>query len=462
VCGAISLLGSVTFAIYNDVLINAFMLVLIAGLFSIYALGISDSFKHKQGSYKILLDMATQTFVIPHKNYSNVFGSIKASFKGNKKSLGAIAGVLAAIPFLLVIVPLLVSSDAAFEGLVSTVLENIGVYILELCLALIALPYFFSYMFAQKHRLNKKTNKGRKVGNRKMPVSASVSFLCMISLTYLAYLFSQLAYFFSTFSGILPSDYNKTASEFARRGFYEMFAICVINIAILSVVSAISKRDKNGKVSMIIKAFSCFISLFSVLLIITAMSKMKFNVATYGLSVNRLLVSVFMVMLLVIIAFFVMHIFTPKIKYMQCIVIFCSVLFVGVVFTGVDAQVVKYNIEANQSGKLSSFSWNDMYNLDDSTLPYLVEIAANNEALSSGANDLIANKVACEYYQEIEFHDGIMNVDSPNDLRQFNLSRQRAVNAIFNYYISLSDDEQKKLFENYDDYDDYDDYYVNA
>ena len=44
--------------------------------------------------------------------------------------------------------------------------------------------------------------------------------LGMISLVYVLYLVSQLAYFSGGFSGILPKGY--TMAEYARRGFFEM------------------------------------------------------------------------------------------------------------------------------------------------------------------------------------------------------------------------------------------------
>ena len=50
-----------------------------------------------------------------------MLGSVKAGEKKDKKSLSALVGVLLAIPVLCAVVPLLVKSDAAFEGLVSGV-----------------------------------------------------------------------------------------------------------------------------------------------------------------------------------------------------------------------------------------------------------------------------------------------------------------------------------------------------
>jgi hypothetical protein len=113
-------------------------------------------------------------------------------------------------------------------------------------------------MFVKKNRYNQEGNVKELQINRVFPIAGAVSFLTVISLTYLVYLFSQLAYFFSAFNGFLPEGYTRTASAFARRGFFEMFAICAINILIISIISAFSKRE-GGKPSLAVRLLSLFI-----------------------------------------------------------------------------------------------------------------------------------------------------------------------------------------------------------
>lgn len=424
-CGALSVAASVTFTLYNDFFINSIMLILIGGLFVIYTIGFSNSFNYKQGSFKIGIDMLKNVFVYPFSNFADLFGSIKASSKQNKKSLGGLIGGVLAIPVLFIIVPLLVKSDAAFQGLVGKLAAKIGVYVAQIIIAIIVTPYAFSYMFSKRHKLNVKDGKSKAL-KKPFPSSACASFLGVISATYVVYLFSQLAYFFSAFKGILPEDYEYTASAFARRGFFEMFAICVINMVIIAVVSMLIKNK-----SKMFKILSCFVSLFSVLLIITAMQKMKLNISIYGLSKNRVLVTVFMVMLLIIFAFFILHIFVPKISYMQPIILVCSAIFIALSFCNIDAYIAKYNIAAFESGKIQKLDVEDLSNLSDDSIPYVVALCDNEDKLvSKQAIHIVTNLASDNYSDYLTATKDGLKLKKELDFRDYNVSKKNAIQSV--------------------------------
>lgn len=430
ICGGLSLAGSVVFSIYDDTFINFILLVLLGGLFTIYCLGLSNAFHNKQGSFKLIGDIVSGSLLYPIKNLPDMFGSIKVSAKSDKKSFNAVIGIVVALPVLLIIIPLLVKSDAAFEGLIDTVINNIGKYILQVIFAFIIAPYLISFMLGKRLGINKRTGKGKSTGRKSIPASGMISFLSVISATYMVYLFSQLAYFFSTFNGILPENYEYSASAFARRGFFEMFAICVINIFIISIVTILAKRNDSKKLSPVIKALSCFISLFSVLLIITAMSKMKLNISIFGLSKNRLLVSVFMLMLLVIIAFFIIHIFVPRLNYMQPIIIICSAMFIALAFADVDGAIAKYNVNAYQQGELESVDVLYLGDLADSAIPYILALS-DDENCSNQVNYVMQNKML--YSDDIYCNDEGQYVYNKPDFRKYNLSKDKAYKQLCAY-----------------------------
>ncbi|MDE6470352.1 MAG: DUF4173 domain-containing protein [Eubacterium sp.] len=473
ICGGLSLAGSVVFSIYDDGFINFILLILIGGLFTIYCLGLSNAFHNKQGSFKLINDVISGSLLYPIKNLPDMFGSIKVSAKSDKKSFNAVIGIVVALPVLLIIIPLLVKSDAAFEGLIDTVINNIGKYILQVIFAFIIAPYLISFMLGKRQGINKRTGKGKSTGRKSIPASGVISFLSVISATYIVYLFSQLAYFFSTFNGILPDDYEYSASAFARRGFFEMFAICVINILIISIVTILAKRNDSKRLSLVIKALSCFISLFSVLLIITAMSKMRLNIFIFGLSKNRLLVSVFMLMLVVIIAFFIVHIFVPRLNYMQPIIIICSAMFITLAFADVDGAVAKYNV-SNQN-ELESVDVSYLGNLADSAIPYILELA-DDENLSNQVNYVMRSKMI--YSDSISCNDDGQYVYDKPDFRMYNYSNDKAYKQLCAYLNSDSFKQYEQSYHTFDgdeyygdmtDYDteyhddnNYDDYdYVN-
>ena len=464
VCGALSLAGAVTFSVYKDSLINAIMVFLVCALFGIYICGVGGVFKNRQGSFKMLFDVLDSVFVSPLSNASDITQAYGRAMSKNKTSKNVIIGIALSLPVLLVIIPLLASSDAAFENLVTLVLKNVGIYLLEIVLAVIITPFLIFYAVSKKYSKKIKGSAGRYSGKGVIQSPVTISFLCVISLTYMVYLFSQLAYFFSAFSGILPEGYTKTASEYARRGFFEMFAICVINMMLIALANALTKRVK-GKVPVAVKGLSAFILAFTVLILVTAMQKMKLNVEIYGLSKNRLLVSVFMLMILLIIFFYIVHIFLPRISYMQPIIVICSAMFIALSFANVDGIVAEYNISAYKEGSIDSIDVDYINNLSDSSAQYIIELAdCDDHIVAKEAKTIILRKIREEYQQSFKLPD-IVDYDSDieynpdTDLRSYNASRDRACKVLEAYYNSLSADEREKLIVQYQF--DNGDYYYN-
>jgi hypothetical protein len=468
ICGFLSLAGSVTLALYDNPLIKTIMVVLICGLYTIYCIGISGTFNRKTGSYKMLFDMGMAVLPEPIENLSEVIGSAKAGSKGNKKLINAILGIVVALPVLLIIIPLLVKSDAAFEALIKAIAKNIGIYLAELLAACIVTPYIFSFMYGKKHRLNKKKIAPSSGNLAKVPVPACVSFLCMISLTYIVYIVSQLAYFLSAFSGLLPKGYSRTASAFARRGFFEMFAVCAINILIITVVTAISKRGKDGKPSMSVKVLSCFISLFSIFMIVTAMQKMKLNISIYGLTTNRIMVGVFFIMMLVVIAFFILHIFAPKVSYMQPIIVICSLMFIVMAFADVDGYAFRYNINAFESGKLEMLDIPDQWDITDSQMKYLPLAAkVSNKKTAHRAETEIFELIRSDYpLDDIKYKSDKVVLDNGSDIRKYCKTRADSRKALIDYYEALDKEnrgEWNRMFKEFKNYEYIaeDDYYTD-
>lgn len=463
-CGAMSLAGAVTFSLYDDWLMNFIMLFLICALFCIYICSVSSVFKNKMGSFKMLLDVLESVFIAPLSNAGRISSAYNRAASKNKISKSVIVGILLALPVLLVIIPLLASSDAAFENLLTIVLKNIGIYLVELVLAVIITPFIVFYAVSKKY--SSKIQKTASVSGGKGVIQPplTISFLSVISLTYVVYLFSQLAYFFSAFSGILPEGYTKTASEYARRGFYEMFAICVINMVIIGLANALTKR-KKGKITLPIKLLSTFVLAFTVLILITAMQKMKLNVEIYGLSKNRLLVFVFMLMIMIIIFFYILHIFLPKVSYMQPIIVICSAMFIALSFADINSIVCDYNIRAYNNGDIKSIDVNYINDLSDSCIDGIIELAdCDDHIVSKQAKSIIMQKLKVDYRSYFGLADDINANDEitykPDfDFRSYNKSEDTACRLLEEYYNSLSPEDREKLIIQYNF--DNGDYYYN-
>lgn len=429
ICGALSLVGAVSLAFFDSTPVSGVMLMLIAFLFTVYCIEISGCFKNGVNNFKMLLDTLLETCAQPFADLGLVARSAKNGAGASKNVLGALIGVIVAIPVLVVVIPLLCNSDAAFQNLFKNLLENIGAYIGQIIFAVVITPFLFSYMFGKRNSSTLSTRvDGKKA--RIFPISACISFLSVISVVYIVFIFSQLAYFFSAFKGILPDGYDLTASEYARKGFYEMFAVCVINILLVGLIFAFVKRKNT-----VLKILCAFVSLFSMLLIVIAMQKMRLNVATYGLSRNRLFVCVFLIMALVVIAFLIAHIFMPKLKYMQAVIVACSVIFIAFSFCDVDACVARYNINAYQNGQIETLDFDTLEDLSSSAIPYVADLADNakdKETAKKASNCIAQWSVNNSNSDWFKVSGGKLVRNKSIDFRDFTLSRQWARDSVVN------------------------------
>ncbi len=458
-CGALSLAGAVTFSLYKDSFISFVMFFLVFALFGIYLLGLSGGVKRNGGSYKMLYEALGSVFFIPFSCAPQIAEEFRKTIAKNKISKNAIIGIALSLPVLLVIIPLLVSSDEAFEGLVKIVLNNVGIYLLEIALSLAVLPFILFYAVSRKNDDRVVGRSYSKMGTGVFQPAIAVSFLSVISFTYTVYLFSQLAYFFSAFSGILPEGYEYTASAFARRGFFEMFAICVINMLIIALSNILSKRNAKGKIHTGIKAFSVFILCFTVLILVTAMSKMKLNIEIFGLSKNRLLVSVFMLMIFVVIVFYIIHIFFPRVNYIQPIIVICSTIFIALSFSNVNDLVIRYNIDMYNKGNLERIDLEYISELSEMPCMYFAQLMqSDNKETANNAAALIAREIEENYPQikqetDIGNYKSEIDYETSADFRSFNYFRDKAAGqSLAEYYNSLSEAERKKLFNRLDFY----------
>lgn len=339
-----------------------------------------------------------------------------------RKTGFVLLGVALAIPVLCIVVPLLISSDAAFEGLLKKITfrsfwEVAGALILGLFLFIL----LFSQAFCAPDTNVKKREErdGRGVD----PV-VTASFSVAVSVAYVLYLISQLAYFFNAFSGILQEGF--TVAQYARRGFFEMSAICVINLAVVFTVSLIT-RKKEGKVSAAVRLPSLFICLFSLLLIATALSKMVMYIGSYGMTQLRIYTSLFMVFLAVVFVFVILRLFVRNTPYMKAVLVSAALIISAAGFADTDRVIASCNVNAYLDGRLPTVDMTTLENLDsDAVVPYVAMLVDDSdEEVSTRAMEILTDRFY-ENFEIISDNNVTVHAEYKGDFRSFNVPRYKA------------------------------------
>ena len=293
--------------------------------------------------------------------------SLRAVFLSGKRSK-AVLGILCALPVFCVVVVLLSNSDAAFEGLTSLLFVDAGRVISRLLLAVCLFPLLLALGFS----LRKEADEGKQEKPRKgLDTSFIAAFLGLLSAAYVVYLFSQLAYFVSAFSGILPPGYTFSYAEYARRGFFELCGIAAINLTLLYLMLLLS-RKKDGRLPAVLRALGTFIDVFTLFLICTAMAKMILYIRQYGATVLRLGTSAFMLFMAVVFLALLLRFFVPKVRVLPVAAVTAAVVLLVLGIGNLPGFCAKYNYTHYKSGDLLTVDTQYLFDLGDEGIPYLL------------------------------------------------------------------------------------------
>lgn len=288
-----------------------------------------------------------------------------------RKSGGVLLGVAIAVPFLIIIIPLLILSDAAFENLFSNItLDTVGEIIVSLIFGMLVFTLLFGRALCIPREERKPVEKASSSGGMESVII--VTFLSMIAAIYAVYLFTQIAYFFNGFAGLLPKGYS--VAEYARRGFFEMSIICAINLLIVFLANLLCRKTEE-KTPRAVKLLSLSLCIFSLLLAATVLSKIGLYIHSFGMTRLRILTSLFTILLAVVFIAVSIRLFRKNVPYMKIALVTATLLLLFATYADVDRLVAAYNIRAYQSGRLSGIDMVTISELDSPTVvPYVFEL----------------------------------------------------------------------------------------
>ncbi len=344
---------------------------------------------------------------------------------------GIVVGFLLSLPVLCFLIPLLAGADAAFEGMINGWDEALGKLIEklfdgmdDLILSLILAAIIFYPTCAVLYSLSRKPGKDTSADAPILPGSMLIGFYGSITLICLIYLFSQLSYLFSGFMGTLPLE--MTAAEYARRGFFEIFAISILMLIVIGVGVLLAKKDGFHK---LLTVLICFLSAFDLLLIATALAKMILYMRLYGLTVKRLTVSATLILLAVIFVTILLRRLFSKFRSLPVVLAAALILFGIPSFADPHRVVAEYNVWAWEKGYLSAIDTELFYDLSDAAIPALIRVYESENAEASNRANTVLRTI---YTQRCSEYDIPYGSPLPTNLtmEDYSVSRQIAHHAI--------------------------------
>lgn len=200
--------------------------------------------------------------------------------------IGAGCGVVTAV----ILCAVLSGADMVFGQGVSTVLENFGdVFTVKgisklLCGIIVAL-YLFGVVAAGFEK-----SEEREVKSLRGDMIIITSVLVSALVVYTIFAFIQFRYLFSGDS--LPFGLN--VQEYARKGFFELLALSVVNIGAILIVTALT-RHIEGKKLVLVKSLNSYLCAVTMVLLASSWYRMWLYNQADGLTRLRFMVFGFLV-----------------------------------------------------------------------------------------------------------------------------------------------------------------------
>jgi len=380
----IVMLSAANFTLYDGMVIKVLNFMFLSLCFVYWVCVYAGTRLENRISIYMIGDLLHQFLVVPFWNFTGCFTGAKQIFMKNKKGKNILSGVIGFLffmPVLILVTSLLAEADAAFELLIDKIgyyiTDNMLIYLRDIILGLPAACYLYGLIYGNRYRrhteiISLASIDGRRKVFQVVPGVAAYTALTALSLIYAVFFLVQTSYLFSAFHDSLPQ--SMTYAEYARRGFFELCAVSGINLAVIAAAHLIVKRDKVT----ILKGETAALCMFTIALIVTAMSKMGMYIDYYGLTRLRVYTSWFMIVLLFLFVIILVRQFR-SFNGTRIAAAGCICLFLTLCYANADGLIAKYNIDRYRAGTLESLDVSAFSELSDGAAPYLYELYLESE-----------------------------------------------------------------------------------
>ena len=262
------------------------------------------NFKH---SGRIFFESIMKYVIAPFKHFNiplKWFSEINNEKANLIKRIGI--AVLICIPLVCVTLGLLISADLIFQNIFENITESFVNTINIATVFKIAIGIFVGfYLFGFALLAGSKTESQNNEKVIKGDIMIINIVLSVVVLIYFLFIIVQIKYLFA--GSILP--YGLTYTEYARRGFFELFLLTGINIVIIVLTVKLSKYGEKIHFTKILQSLLCA---STIVLLVSSFYRMYLYTNEYGFTRMRFLVMGFLIFEFIglVVTFF--YIKTPK------------------------------------------------------------------------------------------------------------------------------------------------------
>lgn len=373
---------SSTYFFFSNPIFSVLNFLLIPILIVAQTLLITSENKHEWYMVLFLDDIISSFFTRLFSHIQKLFSlDIRSANHENQNPRSAVIkkillGLLISLPLLLIIFILLLSADLVFSQFLKGFLDwikslDLGQIIAQLILFLVATMLSFSYLwsFLKSAQSKQPVPSSIKVSKKiSMDPVIRITVISLVNLVYLLFISVQLAFMMGAIKNGLPA--NITYAQYARKGFFELLVVTLINFTIL-LLGLTFKAKESQVVDRTIKSLHTLLVLFTIILLGSAYMRMSLYEAEFGYTYLRILTMSFMIFLFVLFIVALFKIWIERIGLMKTYIVFSILAYLVVNFINIDALITKKNlIRFEKTGDLDTHY---IKKLSYSSIPVLVD-----------------------------------------------------------------------------------------
>ncbi len=347
-----------------------------------------------------VIDLFGAVFARPFVSFADAPRAAGRVFKkpNTGKNIGlVIVGLVLAVPLTLIVAFLLMSSDQMFEDNMDKLWGSLPEFdFLIIFQLLVAVPvgmYLFGMMSSATKKRDIFYDDEMPSMLRFVPAALGYTMVTPVCIIYLMYIVTQFNYFTAAFGGTLPEEYSY--SSYARRGFFELCVVVVINLCIIIAMQVFMKRRDDGSRPAALKIYTAIISVFTLLLITSAISKMVLYINEMGMTPLRIYTSWFMLLLAIIFVLIIAVQFV-RLPFWKVLFAAFSVMMGVLCFGNVDGVIADYNVSAYLDGRLDDVDFGVLRECGDAAVVHAARLVGNeSDYISANAERLIHDSDIC-------------------------------------------------------------------
>jgi hypothetical protein len=355
---------ALTYTLFSNEIFCALNFFGIPILVVVQTLLITKNNKYPWYTAEFIGDILTGLFGRTLGNVSKPFKLIalllrRRSHSGRHSTLKKILiGLIISIPLLLIIIALLASADQVFEHFLGRVPEifekiNAGRFLAHTIIIISISIFAFGYIWSLSNPVAENCNTAKiNTGSRKGvwdPV-VIITILISINIIYIIFVLIQFSYLFGSLKYGLPQDF--TFSEYARRGFFELVAVTLINLSILIGCISFAKKGSNV-VYWILRILYSLLVFCTLVMLFSAHFRMSLYEEAYGHTYLRVLTHMFMAFLFVIMLVTLYRVWNEKFKLLKAYVIVTVISYLIINYINIDVIIARGNIDIYfETGKI--------------------------------------------------------------------------------------------------------------